>query len=115
MAFKFSNGIVKIQIEDNIFRVLLSQELREKVINAVKKMDMLRKAELTDKEKEQCVIIEFDNIINDILGAGAAEKIFAERVPDAFERIEVLVYIFAEINVRAVGMNADMKRAGLND
>ena len=115
MAFKFSNGIVKIQIEDNIFRVLLSQELREKVIAAVKKMDMLRKAELTDKEKEQRVIIEFDSIIDDILGAGAAKKIFDERVPDAFERIEVLVYIFAEINVRAVGMNTDMKRAGLND
>lgn len=111
MAFKFGNGIVKIQIEDNIFRVVLSQELHDKIIRGSKKIEELRRKneELSDDKKEQAVTAGFDEIIDDLLGAGSSEKIFAGREPDAFERVAVFTYICTEITSHCYGIGKKKK------
>jgi hypothetical protein len=95
MAFRFGNDTVKIEIEDCIFYVSISQELHEIMLSNNVKMTELKEkiTDKSDKEKESDIIPEFDNIIDNVLGKGASEKIFAGRTPDSYERMAVYVYV----------------------
>ena len=98
--FRFGNSIVKIEIEDMIFRVEISPEFRAKMIESSKKMKEVREkcASMSEAEKESAVIPVFDKAIDEILGKGSSEKIFAGRKPDSYERIAVYIFICDEIN-----------------
>lgn len=108
MKFKFGNNLVKIEIEDLIFRVEITQQLREKMTASSQKMREVR-AEingLSEREKEEKIIPVFDNAIDEILGAGSSGKIFADREPDAYERIAVYLFICDEINKQCYEIKA---------
>ena len=76
MAFRFGNDTVKIEIEDCIFYVSISQELHEIMLSNNVKMTELKEkiTDKSDKEKESDIIPEFDNIIDNVLGKGASKK-----------------------------------------
>ena len=104
-AFRFGNNIVKIEIEDLIFRVIITKELHETLIKNNDKLEMLKKAldDLSDAEKEIETIGGLDGLIDNILGAGAAAEIFGSREPDAFERVAVYIYICDRIKRHIYG------------
>lgn len=106
--FKFGNSIVKIEIEDLIFRIEITQQLREKMTESSQKMREVRAEinELSEREKEEKIIPVFDNAIDEILGAGSSSKIFASREPDAYERIAVYLFVCDEINKQCYEIKA---------
>ena len=99
MAFKFGNNIVRIEIENLIFRVIIDETLKEKVLSAKTAVEEIKTAAATECETdtEKTVIEKFDGLIDNILGIGAAAKIFDGRTPDGLEHISVFVYICEEI------------------
>lgn len=108
MKFKFGNNLVKIEIEDLIFRVEITQQLREKMTASSQKMREVRAEinELSEREKEEKIIPVFDNAIDEILGAGSSGKIFSDREPDAYERIAVYLFVCDEINKQCYEIKA---------
>jgi regulator of protease activity HflC (stomatin/prohibitin superfamily) len=106
--FKFGNSIVKIEIEDLIFRIEITQQLREKMTASSQKIREVRAGinELSEREKEEKIIPVFDNAIDEILGAGSSKKIFADREPDAYERIAVYLFVCDEINKQCYEIKA---------
>lgn len=106
--FRFGNSIVKIEIENLIFRIEITQQLREKMTASSQKMREVRAEidELSEREKEEKIIPVFDNAIDEILGAGSSEKIFADREPDAYERIAVYLFVCDEINKQCYEIKA---------
>lgn len=106
--FKFGNSIVKIEIENLIFRIEITQHLREKMVASSQKMREVRAEidELSEREKEEKIIPVFDNAIDEILGAGSSGKIFANREPDAYERIAVYLFVCDEINKQCYEIKA---------
>ena len=106
--FKFGNSIVKIEIEDLIFRIEITQQLREKMTASSQKMREVRAEinELSEREKEEKIIPVFDNAIDEILGAGSSEKIFSDRKSDAYERIAVYLFVCDEINKQCYEIKA---------
>ena len=113
MAFKFGNNVARIEIEDLIFRVVISEELSAK-ITLVKETNAKLQQEFKDvpeNVRERNIIAGYDKIIDDILGNGSAEKIFRDRTPDSIERIAVFVYICQEItaHVNKIKSAADAK------
>lgn len=106
--FKFGNSIVKIEIEDLIFRVVISQELHEKMTASSNKIKEARAkyADSSETEKETAFIPVLDAAIDEILGGGSAEKIFGKRKPDGYERIAVYLFICDEINKQCYEIRA---------
>lgn len=99
MAFKFGNNVVRIEIEDMIFRVVISEELHAKILHAKETNAELQREfkDVPDNARERNIIAAYDKLIDDILGNGSADKIFRDREPDEIERIAVFIYICQEI------------------
>ena len=108
MAFKFGNNVVRIEIEDMIFRVVISEELSAKILLAKETNAKLQQEHgcLPENVRERNAVAAYDKLIDDILGAGSAERIFSGRDEDAVERIAVFVYICSEINDHIRKINA---------
>lgn len=93
MGFKFKDRICVIEIEDVKYSVIFQQPLVDKLKNARDCFTRL-KEEGADNDK---ACAAFDNAIDEILGKGASERIFAERFPNIMERYAILKYIYDEI------------------
>lgn len=94
MAYKFDDHFLKIEIEDNVFAVSVSQELGKKLTKSKGILDKLS-ADGCDDNSIICAAI--DAQLDVVLGEGAAAKIFDGREVNAFERLSVMQYVFGEI------------------
>jgi hypothetical protein len=96
--FEFRNRVLEISIADGRFAIetdskngKLMQKLSVEAVEVVKKYQ-------ADELTEDAVIETFKGYINEVLGDQKAfEKIFASRVPDVRDCMDVLTYIANEI------------------
>ncbi|MBN1052195.1 hypothetical protein DV092_09100 [Clostridium botulinum] len=100
MGFKFAErNIINIEIEDNTFKVQYNQELLSNITAIsvkAKEVSTTLKDNDTESINNACKVV--CEGINTILGNGSSEKIFKGRDKDIMESIDVLMYIFDEIN-----------------
>ncbi|MBY6916057.1 DUF6673 family protein [Clostridium botulinum] len=100
MGFRFAErNIINIEIEDNTFKVQYNQELLSNITAiSVKAQEVSRTLKDNDAESinNACKVVREG--IDTILGNGSSEKIFKGRDKDIMESIDVLMYIFDEIN-----------------
>jgi hypothetical protein len=82
-----------------IFRVVISEELKAKILLAKENDAKIQQEfkDVPDNVRERNIIAGYDKIIDELLGHGSAEKIFSGREPDGLERIAVFIYICSEI------------------
>lgn len=100
MGFRFAErNIINIEIEENVFKVQYNQELLSNITAISIKAQEVSKT-LKDNDTESinnaCKVVREG--IDIILGNGSSEKIFKGRDKDIMESIDVLMYIFDEIN-----------------
>lgn len=98
MAFKFGNNLAEIEIENRVFFVPVNAELQKKILKAKDIIGENKENwDITDKNAIAEFVAIFDGFIDDILGDGAAAKIFADRKINVYDRIAVFIYICTEI------------------
>ena len=92
MGYKFreSKRIAKIEIEDKIYPVEITNDLGER-------LKSIQSAKPVDIKNEVSAAAYVDGLIDGILGRGKAAEIFEGRPVDAFERVDVLKYICEEL------------------
>lgn len=100
MGFKFAErNIINIEIEDKVYPVQYNQRL---VKNILAISEEAQKASGSIKENDIESINNACNIvkkgIDSILGENASKEIFKDRQQDLMETIDVIMYIFDEIN-----------------
>ncbi|KAI3349034.1 hypothetical protein JW813_05130 [Clostridium botulinum] len=100
MGFRFAErNIINIEIEDNTFKVQYNQELLSNITAISVKAQEVSKT-LKDNDAESinnaCKVV-YEGI-DTVLGTCSSKKIFEGRDQDIMESIDVLMYIFDEIN-----------------
>lgn len=110
MAFEFKERkTIHLDIAGNTFDLEYNGDLLKKTGDVGRKM-IAYSADLAtiDDTAEDMTYFMYDRI-DEILGAGASDKIFAGRVTDFVETCDVLQYIMDEIN--SVNKNRQQRRA----
>lgn len=120
MGFKFDNARkrVKIEIEDKTYYATPGAEY-EKIAKEYKKkaVEIAEKVETGEITEDQAENIMFDNTekeIDEILGKGSAEKIFAGRERNAYDWASVLTYINSCVYPTNTGKYTSRKRNEYN-
>jgi len=107
MAFKFGNNLVRIEIENHVFHVPVSEQLKDKILKA---KDIIKENEnkwdITDIDGEAAVVKLFSGVIDDVLGYGAFDKIFSDREINAYDTLAVFIYICVTITEFCKKLNA---------
>lgn len=92
MGYHFNSRSCTIEIEDRKYSVAVNEGLSKKIESSKKKIESAK-----GSNNSEIVISAADGAIDDILGKGSADTIFAGREKSAFERLDVLAYIYTEI------------------
>lgn len=101
--FKFRNNSLKLEIEDCIFEITM-----EDFRNANRFLEIAKKAEdLQGSENEEDLLNLIREIVDEILGEGATNKIFKDRPLNISDGIDLIIFLNQEINkFKAEKLNA---------
>jgi len=93
--FEFRDRTLKLDIAGNVFEIdsAIGDEMvkqKDALVGVVKEFQAGKKS------KEQTIAI-YAEYIDKVLGGGAFKKIFAKRIPDLLDCIDVVTYIANEI------------------
>ena len=99
--FEFRDNTLKLDIAGNIFEIDVTapetvQQIQKFVIEAQERAAVLAKRKDFSEAVKEAIQFCLD-IIDSILGAGAAEKIFAGRKVNLYDCLDVINFIVEEI------------------
>lgn len=96
--FKFRDNTLKLDIEDKVYNVDISNfEQSEKLITIAK--DAVKIGEQGNStETVETMIRMIEEAIDTILGSGATEEIFKDRKVNLLDLLDLLAYLTEEIN-----------------
>lgn len=110
MAFEFKERKkIHLEIAGNAFDLEHNGDLLKKVGDAGRKMVAYSADPTTTEDTAEDMAYFVYDRIDEILGDGAADKIFAGRAPEFMDAYDVFGYIIGEIN--SVGKNRQQRRA----
>lgn len=92
MGYHFNSRSCVVEIEDRKYHVAVNEGLAGKIESSKKRIENAK-----GSNNSEFIISAADEAIDDILGKGAANTIFAGREKSTFERLDVLAYIYSEI------------------
>lgn len=92
MPYHFNSSVCTIEIEDKKYPVPITAKLTDNVRRSKDMIDGIRGCNDGGK-----IVSAADSAIDIILGEGCSAEIFAGREPSAFERLDVLTYIYSEM------------------
>ncbi|NZA39855.1 hypothetical protein [Eubacterium callanderi] len=99
--FTFSQSAIPIDIEDQHFEIPFNQGLFSKKDKIVKASQKALKAIKKDADEQAALdkaFTFFKASLDELLGAGAHDKIFGDRKQDVIEETDVLYYVISQIN-----------------
>ena len=96
--FKFRNNNLKLEIEDNIYNIDITNfERSEELLKIAQDAIKLGEKGNSTENIEQ-IILMIEKAIDTLLGKGATKEIFKDRKINLLDLIDLLVFITEEIN-----------------